>query len=385
MTNSPFDSLINRRGTNSLKWSVAESELPMWVADMDFATAPAITEAVTQKAASGVFGYGVVPSQYAAAIAAWWESRYAWAVEEDSVVFCDGIVPALGSVLRTLTAPGDGVLIQSPVYSEFYAVIEECSRHLVVNNLTYVGGQFSIDWDDLERGLSLPTTKVFILCNPQNPTGQIWSADELNRMGDLAEAAGVILVSDDIHCDITEPGTQYIPFAAIRAHQKSITLISPTKSFNIPGLQAAAAIIPDPDLRTQIAQGFRRDGITMPGSFAVEATIAAYTAGGEWLDDMRAYVWSNRRHLETYLVEHLPALKAIPSQATYLAWIDCSALTDDAGAFAQFLRDQTGLVVNKGEIYGSNATSFIRLNLACPTSVLTDGLTRLHQAVKQWA
>jgi len=381
-----FDTLIDRRGTNSLKWAIAEGELPMWVADMDFPTAPAITRAVQDKAASGVFGYGIVPDSFADSIATWWQTRHGFRFDPEWISFCDGIVPAISSLVRTLAEPGQGIIVQPPVYHCFYHSIENSSRRVVRSDLVYDQGRYDIDWAGVETAMGDPAATVFLLCNPQNPTGQIWSREDLARLGGMAAAHGLVVISDEIHCDITAPGTSYTPFAAVdeTCARVSITLVSPTKSFNIPGLQTAAMIIPDPDLRSRARLGLDRDEITGPNSFAVEAAIAAYTHGAEWLDELRVHVWKNKERLASYLAERLPKLTVVPSQATYLSWIDCTAVVDDDAQFCDFLRETTGLVLNTGSIYGDNARGFVRMNLACPTARLDDGLERLAAGVAAW-
>ena len=381
-----FDTIIERQATNSLKWDDSPGELPMWVADMDFATAPAITQAVLAKAASGVFGYGIVPDAFRQAVSGWWARRHGWKIDPEWVRFCFGIVPAITSLIRTFTEPGEGVLVQSPTYNCFYDAISNLGRKLLVNDLRYVHGEFSIDWTDLEAKLADTRTKVFLLCNPQNPTGQIWSAAELARIGDLAAAHGVVMIADEIHCDLTEPGIGYIPFASVdsAAAATAITLVAPTKTFNMPGLQSAAVIVSDPDLRRTVAAGLSRDEITLPNSFAVEAAIAAYSQGADWLDELRRYIWKNKSYLSLWLAEYVPELHDIPGQATYLSWIDCTELVSDTTEFCDFLRRTTGLRINSGSIYGANTPGFIRMNLACPLSRVQDGLERLTRGVAAW-
>ena len=383
-----FDTIINRRGTNSIKWSVNDNELPMWVADMDFPTCPAIVEAVQAKVDHGIYGYEVVPPEYAQAIILWWGSRYGVTLEPEWIHFCDGVVPAISSLIRTFTEPGDGVLIQSPVYDAFYSSISHSDRRIVTSDLPYLPtldssmNPFGIDWVDMEAKLSDPSTKILLLCNPHNPTGQLWTPEELTRISALARTHHVLVIADEIHCDITQPSTKYTPFSLVDSD--SITVISPSKSFNIPGLQGAAIVVPDPDLMTKAKSGLNRDGICQAGSFATIATIAAYTQGADWLDSMRSYVWANRSHLENFIADNLPQLRVIPSQSTYLAWVDCSQVTDDSLAFTRYLREATGLVLNPGTIYGANAHTFVRINLACAAVVLEDGLNRLLRAVRGW-
>lgn len=377
-----FNTVPSRRGTNSYKWSVGADELPMWVADMDLPTAPEILKAVSAKAATGIFGYEMIPDEYALAIGSWWDSRYGLNIDPQWVCFADGVVPAVSSLIRTFSQPGDGVLIQPPVYNCFADTIKECGRRVVTSDLPYdmATHQYGIDLGDLEEKLANDHVTMMLVCNPNNPTGQVWSVEELSRIADLARQYGVVVLSDEIHCDITAPGVTYTPFAHV--DPDVIWLNSPSKSFNIPGLQSAAVIVRDPAIRDRVTASLHRDGISQPGSFAAVATIAAYTQSADWCDAMREHVWANRARLETYVGEYLPQLHVVPSQATYLAWIDCEGLTGDAGVFAEFLRESAGLVVNPGSLYSDNAGGFIRLNLACSTSMLDDGLERLAAGVQ---
>jgi cystathionine beta-lyase len=391
-----FEATPLRRDTNSLKWSVGADELPMWVADMDLPTAPAILEAVKTKVATGVFGYEVVPEQYALAIQSWWGRRYDLEIDPQWVCFADGVVPAISSLIRTFSEPGDGVLIQTPVYNSFAETIQDCGRTVVTSDLPYSPpkqftqatsdtptspppGQYGIDFTDLEEKLAKARTVMMLVCNPNNPTGQVWTPEELSRIAEMAHRHGVVVISDEIHCDITEPGVTYTPFATV--DPDVIWVTSASKSFNIPGLQGAAVMVRDGELRARVTESLHRDGISQPGSFAAVATIAAYTQCADWLDAMRQHVWANRSYLENYVLEHHLLIHVVPSQSTYLAWIDCSGLTADAGVFAQFLRESTGLVVNPGALYGQEALQFIRMNLACPTLGLTDGIERLTRAI----
>jgi len=381
-----FDTLIPREGMNSLKWDVREGELPMWVADMDFATAPEITRAVMEKAARGVFGYGVVPPEFSQTIRSWWARRYGWEMSAEWVSNCTGIVPAVASLVRTFVEAGKGVVMQSPAYNCFYDSIRNSSRVVLANDLVQDGKEFRIDWADLEAKLADIRAKVLLLCNPHNPTGAIWSEEDLARMGEMAADNGVIVISDEIHCDITEPGTSYTPFASVNdlCARNSITLVAPTKSFSIPGLQTSAVIIPDPDLRAEAVAGLKRDELTEPNSFAVEALIAAYTNGEDWLDQMRAYVFRNKAYFADSVDADMPELDVVPSQATYLTWVDCGSLTEDATEFCDFLREKTGLIVNPGAMYGDNTRTFLRINLGCPRSRVEDALSRLAHGISDW-
>jgi cystathionine beta-lyase len=381
---SPFAPVIDRRHTNSAKWDVGDDELPMWVADLDFATAPAVRQAIVAKVASGVFGYEIVPEGFARSIADWWATRYDWALDPAWVQFSSGVMPAVSSLIRSLTEPGQGVVLVSPVYNCFFSTIRQCGRQLLVSDLTYHQGAYRIDWAGLEAAMADPRAGLVLWCNPQNPTGQIWGADELARLGDLAAAHGLVVVSDEIHCDVTAPGTAYVPFARVDPPGAWVSVVSPAKSFGLAGLQAGAVIAADPGLRARVGAGLHRDELTSPNSLAIAATIAAYTQGGPWLDELRQYVERNKQRLAGFVADHLPQLRVVPSQATYLSWIDCSALGEDATEFAAFLRRTTGLFLNPGRIYGHNGRSFVRLNLGCPAELLEDGLERLARGVAAW-
>ena len=381
-----FDKVVNRRNTDSLKWDVAENELPMWVADMDFPTAPCITQAVLNKAASGVFGYQIVPDGWYAAITNWWQTRHNFTIERDWLCFTTGVVPAITSCVKRLTNVGDNVVVLTPVYDIFFHSIENTGRHTLECPLCYDGAQYSIDFKDLEVKLSHEQSTLMILCNPHNPIGKVWSKQELDRIGKLCAKYGVTVLSDEIHCDLTEPNTQYVPFASVSAvcRDISVNAISASKAFSIAGLQSAAVFVANERLRNAVVRGLNSDEVAEPNAFACEATIAAFNEGGEWLDGLRKYISDNRRLVGEYLAKNLPQLKLIRQDATYLLWVDCSAITDDAELLCDFIREQTGLYLNCGTKYRGNGRYFIRINVACPKSTLLDGLDRLKSGVEQY-
>ena len=286
-----FDRLTDRRGSNSLKWDVTERELPMWVADMDFETAPEITEALKKRAEHGIFGYTTVPEAWREAVAGWWQRRHNFEMDRDWLVFCTGVVPAVSSAVRKLTTAGEAVLVQPPVYNIFYNSICNNGRRVIENRLLYDWKSYRIDWKDLENKLKDPQTALMLLCKPQNPTGSIWSREELGRIGQLCAANHVTVISDEIHCDLTEPGYGYIPFASVSEEcaQNSITCIAPTKAFNLAGLQTAAVAVPNEYLRHKMERALNSDEVAEPNAFAIDAAIAAFTQGEEWLDDLRNY------------------------------------------------------------------------------------------------
>ncbi len=382
-----FDEITDRRNTNSLKWSVGENELPMWVADMDFKTAPSVTEALTKRAAHGIFGYAVIPNEWYEAYMSWWKNRYSFKIEKDWLIFATGVVPAISSIVRKLTTPAENVLILTPVYNIFFNSILNNGRNVFECPLSYKNKEYGIDFEDLEKKLSDPQTTMMILCNPHNPIGKIWDKKTLKKIGDLCFEHHVTVVSDEIHCDLTETGKSYIPFASVseKCRMNSITCVAPTKSFNIAGLQTAAVIVPNEVLRHKVWRGLNTDEVAEPNCFAVSAAIAAYKEGGEWLDALRKYIDENRKFVSAFLGMNLPQITLIQSEATYLLWLDCSLLDGDSDQLQKFIRETTGLYLSTGKIYGVGGEHFLRLNIACPRSRLADGLNRLKDAVEKYA
>lgn len=380
-----FDTQINRRGTGSLKWDVGEEELPMWVADMDFQAAPEIRQAIERRAAHGIFGYSVIPKAWNGSYVNWWKKRYDFAMEEDWLIFCTGIVPALSSIVRKLTTPGEKVLIQPPVYNMFFQSVVDNGRNILENPLKYDGETYEMDFEDLEEKLADPETTLMILCNPHNPVGRIWSREELAKVGELCRKYHVTVVSDEIHCDLTSPGRSYVPFASVsgECRDNCIICMAPTKTFNLAGLQSAAVAVPNPVLRHKVRRGMNTDEVSGPNCFAVDAAIAAYTKGGAWLDELREYIQGNKEYTKKYL-EGIFGIKAVYSEATYLMWLDCRGLRNGGAGFAAYLRDKTGLFVSKGELYGKSGEGFLRVNAACPRSILEDGLGRLAEGAEAY-
>lgn len=380
-----FDELTDRRNTNSLKWDVGENELPMWVADMDFKTAPEITDAVIARAKSGIYGYQIVPDEWYKAVAGWWTNRHNFEVEEEWLCFCTGVIPAVTSAVKRITNVGDNVVVQTPVYDIFFHSVENTGRHVLENKLSYDGEKYSIDFADLEAKLSDPLTTMLILCNPHNPAGKVWAGEELVKIGALCKKYGVTVLSDEIHCDLTEPNVGYTPFASASEECKSIsvTCVAASKAFNLAGLQSAAVIIPDEGLRNKIVRGLNSDEVAEPNAFAIAATIAAFTKGGEWLDELREYISENRRTAAKFIERELPELKVIGQDATYLMWIDCSAVTYDAEKLCDNIRKKTGLFITAGNQYRGNGHFFVRINVACPRVRLLDGLARFKEGVKK--
>ena len=302
-----FDQVINRRNTNSLKWDVKENELPMWVADMDFETAPEIQEAIQKRAAHGIFGYSILPDEWYEAYIGWWERRHHVTFEKDWLIFTTGVVPAISSIVRKLTTPAEKVVIQTPVYNIFYNSILNNGRVVLESPLQYDGKEYHMDLADLEKKLSDPQTGLMILCNPQNPTGKIWDRETLAKVGELCAKYHVVVVSDEIHCDLTDPQKEYIPFASVSeiCAQNSITCIAPTKAFNIAGMQTAAVVVPNDTLRHKVWRGLNTDEVAEPNVFAVDAAIAAFTKGEPWLNALREYIAENKKQVVAFLEKEI--------------------------------------------------------------------------------
>lgn len=379
-----FDTPVDRRNTGSLKWDVSENELPMWVADMDFQTAPEIREAIAKRAEHGVFGYSIVPDKWQESIIDWWKRRHDFVIEKDWLTFCTGVVPAISSVVRKLTTPNENVLIQTPVYNIFFNSIINNGRRVLESPLSYDGEQYHMDFEDLEEKLADPQTTLMILCNPHNPVGKIWDKETLERIGELCWKHHVVVLSDEIHCDLTDPGCDYVPFASVSEHcrDNSITCIAPTKTFNIAGLQTAAVMVPNGNLHHKVWRGLNTDEVAEPNAFAITAAVAAFRYGEPWLEELREYLYENKQTVLQYVKENLPQLHVVPSRATYLLWLDCSAVCEDSEELATKIREKTGLYLSAGTQFGGNGKKFLRWNIACPRVTLLDGLERLQRGIE---
>ncbi len=374
-----FDRIIDRRGTNSEKWDVSDGELPMWVADMDFATAPEIIDALKKRVDHGIFGYSGIPDEWYEAYISWWKDRHQFTINREWLVFTTGVIPGISSVIRKLTTPAEKVLVQTPVYNIFFNSIINNGRQVTESPLLLMDDHYEMDFEQLERDLSDPQTSLMLLCNPQNPGGRIWTREELIRVAELCAGYDVRVVSDEIHCDITAPGTAYVPFASVSdtARDISVTFISPSKAFNIAGLHSAAVFAANKKIRHMVWRGLNTDEVAEPNAFAITATVAAFSKGGEWLDALNCYIDKNKKKAAEYINTQIEGIRGLNGPATYLLWLDIRSLPGNGAGFCRFLREKTGLILSSGEIYGQAGNGFLRMNLACPESVLEDGLARL--------
>ena len=385
-----FDHLPDRRNTASLKWDVPEGELPLWVADMDFQAAPCIREAFMKRIGHGVFGYNIIPDSWYEAYQNWWQRRHGFFMEKEWLLFVTGVVPGLSSIIRKLTTPNENVLIQSPVYNIFFSTIRNNGVRILENQLVYDEKTCTYDicFEDLEKKLEDPQTTVMILCNPHNPVGKIWDKQTLMRIADLCEKHHVIVISDEIHCDITAPGKEYVPFLSVSetARKVGISLIAPTKCFNLAGLQTAAICVPDPVLHHKVWRCINTDDIAEAGSFALTAVEAAFGEGEPWLEELRVYLEDNKAFVRSFLEKELPMISLVPSEATYLLWLDCRKLPHPikgtlADALEAFLRKEAKVYLTSGSEYGETGDEFLRLNIATSRERLAEGMNRLKSGI----
>ena len=375
-----FDKQISRRGTDSYKWDSAKSEnvLPMWVADMDFHTAPAIVDALRRRVEHGIFGYTRVPDSYYQAVTNWFARRHNWAIDRKWIIYTSGVVPAVSAIIKALTKPGDKVLVQTPVYNCFFSSIRNNGCEITTSPLVHIDNTFIIDYDDLERKVADPKVKVMLLCNPHNPAGRVWRREELIRIGEICIRHGVTVVSDEIHCELVFPGYHYTPFASISDEflQNSVTCISPSKAFNIAGLQIANIVCADAGRRAQIDRAINDNEVCDVNPFGVIATQAAYNEGEEWLNRLIEYLHTNYLYMQEFCREYLPDFPITVLEGTYLVWMDCRKLGMTSEELEQQLIDKAGLWLNAGTMYGAEGEGFMRWNIACPRATLTEGLNR---------
>ena len=384
-----FDKLTARRGSNCYKWDEAANDevIPLWVADMDFEVAPAIKEALRKRVEHGVFGYTMVPDSYYDAIINWFDNRHGWYINRDWILYTTAVVPALSCALKALTLPGEKVLVQTPVYNCFFSSIVNSGCLVEENRLVRDGNSYSIDFEDFEKKCKDEKVTVFVLCNPHNPAGRVWTADEMAKMNEICRRNGVKVIADEIHCEIVMPGYKYIPFASVSDDclANSVTLLSPTKGFNIAGLQIANIVCSDEIVRKRINRAININEVCDVNPFGVVALQAAYNESADWLDQMNAYVYDNYIELKSFCHEYLPKLEVLRLEGTYLAWVDVNALEFTTDELTQFLADKANVMVNSGTMFGQKAgQGYIRINLACPRQRLREALNRIGRLLAEY-
>ncbi|MBQ9608543.1 MAG: pyridoxal phosphate-dependent aminotransferase [Lachnospiraceae bacterium] len=381
-----FDKVVDRKNTYSTKWNVKEGELPMWVADMDFETAPEIVSALSERLSNKIFGYTDIPKEWYEAYISWWKKRHDIEIKREWLIYSTGVIPTLSSTVRKITSPAENVVILTPVYNMFYNSILNNGRNVLESRLIYEKGRYSIDYDDLENKLANPQSSLMIFCNPHNPIGRIWSKEELSRVGRLCLENDVWILVDEIHCDLTFPGKEYVPFLSLDDEliNNAIIAISPTKTFNLAGLQTSAAVIPDKSIRHKVWRQINTDEVGEPNAFAIDAVTSAFGKGEKWLDELRAYIYNNKCIVEEYLNDNIEEVSLVYSEATYLLWLDCNKITDSSVKLAKHIRKKTGLFLLAGSHYGPGGECFLRLNIACPKELLYDGLKRLEEGIHSY-
>ena len=386
-----FDTAVERRGTASVKWDLVDrlfsghDLLPLWVADMDFASPQPVIEALVRRAQHGVFGYTACMDGYYDAAIAWTGERHGWQVQKDWLVFCPGVVPALNMAVQAFTSPGGGVIIQQPVYYPFMRSILGNGRRVVNNPLRLSGGRYEMDFDDLARKARDPDAKLMILCSPHNPVGRVWTRPELEQLGAICCENNITVVADEIHADLVLPGHQHTAFASLSEDclQAAITCTSPSKTFNLAGLHTAHAIIADPEKRDAFSKALVQSGLQWPNAFGTVAHEAAYRSGGPWLEQLLRYLKDNLEFLKGFIAGHLPQVQVIEPEATYLVWLDCRALGLDWQGLKNLMQQQAGVALDEGYIFGHEGRGFERINIACPRSILRECLERMAAAVRR--
>ncbi|MCC2233322.1 MalY/PatB family protein [Bacteroides hominis] len=382
-----FDEIISRRNSNSYKWDAVMEEgvLPMWVADMDFRTAPAVVEVLRKRMDHGIFGYTKVPPVYYDAIINWFTRRHGWQIDRDWIIYTSGVVPALSAIIKALTVPGDRVLVQTPVYNCFFSSIRNNGCEIVANPLVYTNGTYRIDFDDLARKATDPKVRLLLLCNPHNPVGRVWTRAELMCIGEICLRNDVLVVADEIHCELVYSGHTYIPFASISDdfRNRSVTCTSPSKAFNLAGLQIANIFAADESVRVKIDKAINLNEVCDVNPFGVEALVAAYNDGEEWLEELKCYLSDNYLYMRTFFNKYLPQFPVVKLEGTYLVWVDCSVLNRSSKEIAEILLKAEKLWINEGSMYGEAGEGFIRINIACPRQILIDGLNRLKRGLKE--
>ncbi len=396
-----FDQEVDRKGTYSTKWEfVPDGDdmkygdhadrkygenrlLPMWVADMDFRVPQAVIDALVARAGHGIFGYTRPADAYFDAVLSWMKRRYGRSVQKEWIVLTPGVVPAIHLMVQAYLQPGDKVLVQRPVYYPFFAAVENNGCEIVSNSLVLENGRYTMDFDDLAEKAADPAVKMAILCSPHNPIGRVWTKEELTRFGEICLENDVLVVADEIHCDLIYDGCEFITFANISDEfaQKSIVCTAPSKTFNLAGLKTSNIVIPDQTLREQLNRKLESVGMWGTNAFGIVATEAAYNHGEAWLDAAMAYIEGNYHFMVEYLAQNLPQIRVIQPEGTYLVWVDCRALELDSETRKNLMMEQAKVYLDEGELFGPEGEGFERFNLACPRSILAEALERIKTAV----
>lgn len=385
-----FDKVINRLGTDSMKWDMAkqrfggENLLPMWVADMDFRAPQEVLDALHEKVEHGIFGYPAHSESVDAAVQSWLKRRYDWTINDDSILYTAGIVPTISFIIQAFTAPGDQVIVQTPVYYPFYDVVNKNNRELLANPLAFDGDHYEMDLAQLEASIT-DKTKMIVLCHPHNPVGRVWKREELEALAAICKKYDLLVVSDEIHADLLFKGQKHIPFASLNedAASRTFSCLAPSKTFNLAGIMTSYVVVENKELRLKLSNHLSNSFANMTNSFAEVATEAAYNHGEQWLEELMEYVEDNYNFVVDYVKDHLPTLRVMNSEGTYLLWLDCSKLGLSPTERKKWLVEEAGVALNPGSIFGIEGKDFERINLACPRATLKEGLDRIKAAYEK--
>lgn len=387
---SRFNQVTPRKGTRSVKWDLVkqmyedEEVLPMWVADMDFQTPQAVVNTLKNRAEHGIFGYTWPDDEVKGYIKDWLAKRHQWSIQSPWITYSPGVIPSLHMIIQSLTDIADHVLIQTPVYPPFYSVVRNHGRHIVKNPLQYENGTYSIDFDDFEQKIKDHNVQLFILCNPHNPVGRVWTKDELTKMKDICIKHDVLIVSDEIHADLIYKDNKHIPIASLsdEAANQTITCLSPTKTFNLAGLQASYVVTPDADKRKRLDKQFQSQGMMMLNTMGLLAMEAAYKDGEEWLEELLNTLEYNRNYVEERFHNETDHIKVIRAEGTYLLWLDCRGLGMEHENLKTFMKEHAKVGLNDGASFGEEGEGFMRINIAAPFSIVEEGVSRIIKAVQ---
>jgi cystathionine beta-lyase len=385
-----FNEVIERKNTNSEKWDGVShlfqkpDLLPLWVADMDFRSPQPIIDAIIQRAEHGIYGYSLTPPEYYEATINWYKHRHGWTLEKDWFFYTPGVIPAINFTIQAFSERRDKIILQNPAYPPFFFAIKNNERRKLLNPLILNNGRYTIDFNDLEKRVNDPLVKILILCNPHNPTGRVWTKEELTRVGEICLENNVLVLADEIHCDLIYPGHKHVPFASISNEfaQNSVTCTSISKTFNLPGLKLSNIFIPNPNLRVKFNNIIQGTGVKEPNCFTSAALIAAYNECADWLDELMIYVKDNLEFLKTFVKENLPKVRVTEPEGTYLVWLDFRELIPDSKELTRILFDVAKVALFEGFLFGKGGKGFERLNLACPRSILEEALRKIANAVK---
>ena len=379
-----FDKLISRENTNCAKWdTVEEGLLPMWVADMDFQSPPEVIAALQERVRHGVYGYSGGYGGWFEALIQWMKKRHGWVPQRDWISTSPGVVAALYMLVRALTEPGDRIIVQPPVYRPFFNVARSHGCELLENPLYFDGRKYHMDLERLRQQVDT-RVKLLILCSPHNPVGRVWSQEELVALGQFCLEHEIIIISDEIHSDLVFPGYKHTVLASIskELEQNTVVCNAPSKTFNIPGIQASNVIIANENLRSIYRRALRNSGLALPNVFAVTAVEAAYTYGEPWLEELLLYLQDNYRLVSSFLAEYIPEIKVVEPEATYLLWLDCRSLGLNDKELDRFIKEKAQLLLEPGPVFGTGGSGFQRMNIACPRQRLMTALQRLKKAVR---